>query len=108
MRAVAENTPAGQGIGPPVTAADGDGDTLTYSLGGADAASFGIAASSGQLQTGESLDCDTKDSYSVTVPLHDGKNAQGGADTTIDDTIGNNQPSRKPRRSIGACTPAWL
>ena len=37
------------GIGEPVAAADPDGDTLTYSLSGADAGSFEIDASTGQL-----------------------------------------------------------
>ena len=42
-RAVAENTAAGTNIGAAVAATDADtGDTLTYHLGGTDAASFGI------------------------------------------------------------------
>ncbi len=51
-RSVAENTASGQNIGAPVMATDTDtGDTLTYTLGGTDAADFGIVSSSGQLQT---------------------------------------------------------
>ena len=50
-RSVAENTAAGRNIGRPVAATDGDDDSLTYSLGGTDAASFDIVASSGQLRT---------------------------------------------------------
>ena len=43
MRSVAENTAAGENIGGPVAATDDDaGDTLTYTLGGADMASFDI------------------------------------------------------------------
>ena len=42
-RMVAENTAAGANIGGPVVATDVDsGDTLTYTLGGTDAASFDI------------------------------------------------------------------
>ena len=42
-RSVAENTASGQNIGAPVTATDADtSDTLTYTLGGTDAADFGI------------------------------------------------------------------
>ena len=37
-RSVAENTAAGQDVGAVLTALDGDGDTLTYTLEGADAA----------------------------------------------------------------------
>ena len=51
-RSVAENTAAGQNVGDPVTATDADtGDTLGYTLGGADAASFDIVAASGQIRT---------------------------------------------------------
>ena len=46
-RTVAENTPAGEHIGTPIAATDADNDTLTYTLGGTDAASFGIDATTG-------------------------------------------------------------
>ena len=39
-----------------VAATDSDNDTLTYSLGGTDAASFSINTSTGQLQTKAALD----------------------------------------------------
>ena len=56
-RSVAENTAAGKDIGAPFEATDPDTrDTLTYTLGGTDAASFDIDPSSGQLQTKEDLD----------------------------------------------------
>ena len=87
-RSVAENTPAGRNLGVPVAATEPDtGDTLTYTLGGADAPSFDIVASSGQLQTKAALDYETKDTYTVTVSVHDGKDTDGNADTTVDDTI---------------------
>ena len=50
-RSVPENTPAGKNIGSPVSATDLDEDVLTYTLSGADAASFGIVSTTGQLQT---------------------------------------------------------
>ena len=78
-RSVAENTASGQNIGAPVTATDADpGDTLTYTLGGTDAAAFGIVSASGQLQTSAALDYETKASYAVTVSVSDGN---GGADS---------------------------
>ena len=43
-------------IGAPVAAEDTAGDTLTYTLGGTDAASFDIVAATGQLQTKAALD----------------------------------------------------
>ena len=41
-RSVPENTVADQPVGPPVSATDDEGDTLTYELGGTDADSFAI------------------------------------------------------------------
>ena len=86
-RSVAENTAAGENIGAPVTATDADNDTLTYSLGGTDASSFTLVSTSGQLQTKDALDYETKTSYTVTVSVHDGKDVTDGVDTTVDDTI---------------------
>ena len=87
-RTVAENTAAGKDIGAPVTATDGNtSDTLTYTLGGTDAASFDIGESTGQLQTKAALDFEDKASYTVTVSVRDSKNADGDADTATDDSI---------------------
>ena len=87
-RSVAENTPANQDIGAAVGATDPDtGDTLTYTLGGDDAASFGIDESTGQLKTRDPLDYETKSSYSVTVSVSDGKDIDGNNDPSADNTI---------------------
>ena len=86
-RSVVQGTEAGTAIGRPVSASDPDGDTLTYTLGGTDAASFDIDAATGQLKTKAELDAETKSSYSVTVSVTDGKNAGGGNLADIDDTI---------------------
>ena len=88
-RNVAENTAANTNIGAPITAADTNaGDTMSYSLGGADAASFAMDEATGQMITSAALDYESgKASYSVTVSVHDGKNASGAADTTADATI---------------------
>ena len=77
-RWIVENTSAGMNIGGAVSATDLDGDILTYSLSGIDAAAFSLVSSSGQLQTRASLDYETKNSYSVVVTVVDGN---GGADT---------------------------
>ena len=82
-REVAENTEAGMDIGDPVTATDADGDTLTYALGGTDAASFAIDPATGQLMTLAALDFETKPTYSVTVTASD----SGGLSDSIDVTI---------------------
>ena len=52
-RSIAENTAAGQNVGAVVTATDADaGDTLGYTLGGTDAASFDFVESSGAWSDG--------------------------------------------------------
>ena len=50
-REVAENTSAGSAIGDPVVAEDEDGDILTYTLTGTDAADFDIDRATGQIMT---------------------------------------------------------
>ena len=73
MRSVAENTATGTDIGAPVMATDADADdTLTYTLGGDDMASFDIDGGTGQLMTKDPLDFETKASYTVTVTASDG------------------------------------
>ena len=86
-RQVAENTVAGEDIGAAVAATDADDATLAYTLGGADADSFSIVATSGQLQTKAALDYEEKASYVVTVSVRDGRDASGEPDTTTDATI---------------------
>ena len=78
-RSVAENTAAGENIGAPVVAADSSG-TFTYALGGTDASSFDIDATTGQLQTKAALDYETRSSYEVTVTATD---ANGSTDITV-------------------------
>ena len=83
-REVAENTAAGENIGAPVEATDDDaGDTLAYTLGGADMASFDIDSATGQLMTEAALDFETKASYTVEITATD----DAGATDTITVTI---------------------
>ena len=71
-RFVPEDSPVGTDVGGPVSATDPDqGDTLSYTLGGTDAASFTIVAANGQIRTASVLDYETKNSYSVTVTATD-------------------------------------
>ena len=70
-REVEENTPQGENIGGPVAAMAGDDDTLTYAIGGADASSFIIIRTTGQIKVREALDYETKNSYTVTVTATD-------------------------------------
>ena len=85
LRTLTENTGAGLNVGAPVSAQDGDGDTLRYTLEGVDADIFSIVGTTGQLRTREGVDYDYEawESYTVTIRVEDG---QCGADT-IDVTI---------------------
>ena len=66
-RTIPENSPAFSYIGNPVLATDADGDTLTYTLGGADAGPFDIDAANGQITVGAAttLDYETQTTYTV-------------------------------------------
>ena len=87
-RGVDENTADGQDIGGPLNATDADNaDTLTYSLDAAGEAFFDIDATTGQLRTEAELDHETRKSYPITVSVSDGKDANGDADPSADDTI---------------------
>ena len=79
-RSVTENAPPGSYVGDPVVATDDDDDTLTYSLDGADAASFGIDGVTGQIEVGPGavLDYETRINYTVAVAVTD---PSGGSDT---------------------------
>ena len=109
-RSVAENTEPGRAIGDPVAATDPDsGDTLIYSLGGADVAAFGIDEASGQLLTSAALDYETRSSYSVTVVAQDSEGASDSIDVTIEVTNANEPPSfdsPSATRSVAENTPA--
>ena len=85
-RSVAENTPSSQPIGEPVSATDRNGDTVTYSLGGTDAASFAIHPGTGQLMTKAELSHEAQDSYSVTVTARDPGGLTASIDVNIDVT----------------------
>ena len=80
-RQVENHSPAGSAVGAPVTAEDTD--PLTYSLGGADARSFDLDSSTGQIKVGAgvSLDRTVRASYTVTVTARDP--AGGTATATV-------------------------
>ena len=105
-RNVAENSPAGTDVGNPVTANDGDNDTLTYTLEGADAVSFDLVTISGSAQirtkSGVTYDHETKSSYAVTVKADD---SNGGSDTiavSITVTDVNEAPARPAFPSVAS------
>ena len=73
-------------------APDPENDTPTWSLAGQDAGDFSINPTTGALTFSavpdyeNPADQNTDNFYNVTVRVTDGKNAQGGADNTVDDT----------------------
>ena len=83
-RTVAENTPSGRNIGAPITAAATAGST-TYTLGGTDAASFTIVATSGQLRTQAALNYEARDTHEVEVTARD-TNGSAVTRVTVDVT----------------------
>ncbi len=102
-RSIAENTASGVNIGSPIAATDADtGDTLTYTLGGTDAASFRIVSTSGQLRTSAALDYETKSSYSVSVSVSDGNGGSDSIAVTINVTDVNE--NRAPAFNDGTST----
>ncbi len=87
---VDENTPPGSLVGDAITATDPDGHVLTYSLSGTDAASFLLDGSTGQITVGAGTLLDYESGptrYTVVVSVHDGRDAYGNDDSTIDDLI---------------------
>ena len=73
---VSENTRSGQLVGT-VTATDDDSDRWSYSLRGADAASFNFNAGTGDITTKSGLNFEEKVTYSVRVRADDG--SDGGS-----------------------------
>ena len=82
---VGDAVAAAGNVGAVVTATDADGDTLTYSLEGTDAAKFTVNSSSGQLRTraGERYDREAKASYAVRVKADDGNSGTDTVAVTI-------------------------
>ena len=83
-RSIAENTSAGENVGPPVLATDSG--ILAYTLGGADAGSFAIVAATGQIQVGDGTILDheaEKNTYIVEVTATDPSGATAMITVTI-------------------------
>ena len=98
-RSVAENAATNDPVGSPVTATDASGDTLTYTLGGADSALFAIDRGLGQIsvKSGTKLDKETQDTYTVTVTATD----SFGISSTITVTIKVTNVDEAPVISVG-------
>ena len=83
VRSVPEYTRAGTAIGLRVAATDADRDSLTYTVGGVDGASFAIDRWSGQLRTRSALDFEGKPRHAVLVAVSDGKGGRAAISVAI-------------------------
>ena len=88
-----ENTATNTNVGDPIAASDPESDGLTYSLVGADSHWFDVDPSSGQIRTKALLDhespvdTDFDNIYEFSVWVTDGKDAEGMANTSVDDSM---------------------
>ena len=80
-RSVAENMD-GEPVGGPISASDGDGDALLFTLSGDDAASF-KTDNNGQISTKVKLDFETKDTYMVMLTATDPSGANDHIMVTV-------------------------
>ena len=80
-----ENTPPNQDVGNPITATDGDGDTITYTFGGPDMDRFTFVASTAQIRTkaGQTYDYETHQEFVVRVTADDGNGGTATATVVI-------------------------
>ena len=97
---LAENTAGGVNVGSALTAADPEGDALTYSLSGTDATSFAIDGA-GQLSTVDTAtyDYETQNRYSLTVSAADGKGGTASIAVTVNLTDVDETPEPPPNRA---------
>ena len=85
-RSIEENSAEGTDVGMPITASDANGNALTYTLGGADAALFTIDEKTGQIKVGAGTTLDyeaVENTFTVDVTAAN----PSGASATISVTI---------------------
>ena len=76
-RVVDENLLVGANVGAAITAGDPEGDTIVYSITGANPGGFTVLDTAGQVQTGQILNHEVLASYTITLTA----TATGGSDT---------------------------
>ena len=112
-REVAENSAAGTNVGAVISeATDADDDTLTYSMEGANEASFDFDASTRQIttKTGVTYNYEATNTYSVTVTADDGNDSTATVAVTINltDVAEKSAKPAKPRLAAVTGTPTSL
>ena len=101
-RTVDENESVGTNVGPAIVATDpDDGDTLTYSITGTNAAGFTVTVG-GQIRTGQILDHEDTDSYTLTLQVQDA----GGLTDTITVTVTVTDVNEAPAYATDTATRA--
>jgi hypothetical protein len=85
-----------------ITATDADGDSLTYSILGADASSFSINDASGVLTFNAAPDYESKTSYSATITASDGVNSTSQNITVSINNLNDNSPSFTSSATLSA------
>ena len=90
-------------LGAPLAATDADDDILTYSLEGADSASFAIDAATGQLRSraGVRYDHEAQSSYALTVTADDGNDGTASVDVTVEVTDVDEPPLAPAAPTVG-------
>ena len=92
-RELQENSSAETLVGAPLTATDGDGDTLTYSIDGENEGRFTIVYQDGQLKAGShSYDHEANDTHTLTVTVSDGEGGTANIQVTVNITNLNETP----------------
>ena len=104
-RSVEENSGSQTAIGSPVSASDGDNDSLTYQLSGLDGASFDINADTGQILSKSVLDFEVQSAYYVFVTVSDGKGGSARISVTIFVIDVDETPDPVPVAQLAVPTP---
>ena len=89
-RSVKENTAIGTLVGDPISVYRGDYDPVTFTLTGPGHSQFSVEADSdgnALIKVAGNLDYETKYRYDLVLGVSDGKDHEGNADDSIDDTI---------------------
>ena len=95
---VAENTATNTNIGAPITAADPEGEDVTYSLAGANAGLFDVDVSNGQVKTKSPLNYEAASTYVVSFTASDPQSNRADIDLTIKVTDDDTEAPGKPAR----------
>ena len=95
---VAENTATNTNIGAAITAADPEGEGVTYSLGGSNAGLFDIVSSSGQVKTKSPLNYEATTTYTISFTASDPQSNSASIDLTIKVTDDDTEAPGKPAK----------